>query len=41
MEAMSAIVAVVAAIVVLAGFDLAALGWGADSRPHMADDHRR
>lgn len=41
MEVISALVAAVVAIVALAGFDVAALGWGADSRPELADDHRR
>ncbi|HEV8546573.1 MAG TPA: hypothetical protein VGQ64_09785 [Candidatus Limnocylindrales bacterium] len=29
------------AIIVLLGLDLAAISWGADSRPGLADDHRR
>ena len=38
---MEAIVAIVVVVVALLGFDLAALRWGADSRPGMADDHAR
>ena len=41
MEAISALIVTVVAIVALAGFDLVALGWGADSRPELADDHQR
>jgi hypothetical protein len=37
------VVAIVAflAVLVLLGLDLAAISWGADSRPGLADDHRR
>jgi hypothetical protein len=38
---MEAFFFVVAAIVAFLGLDIAAIGWGADSRPGMADDHRR
>ena len=38
---MEAIVALVVAVVAFLAFDLAALRWGADSRPGMADDHAR
>jgi hypothetical protein len=38
---MDALVAIVAALVALVGLDLAAIQWGADSRPGMVDDHRR
>lgn len=41
MEAISALIVTIVAVVALAGFDLAALGWGADSRPELADDHQR
>ena len=41
MEAISALIAAIVAIVALAGFDAVAIGWGADSRPELADDHRR
>ena len=41
MEAISALFAAIVAIVALVGFDVVALGWGADSRPKLADDHRR
>lgn len=35
------IFAFVVALLALLGLDIAALSWGADSRPNMADDHRR
>ena len=38
---MEALFALVAALVALLGLDLAAIRWGADSRPGMVDDHRR
>lgn len=38
---MEAIFVLVAILVALVGFDLAALRWGADSRPGMTDDHAR
>ncbi len=38
---MEAIFALIVAIVAFIGLDVAAIGWGADSRPGMADDHRR
>ena len=38
---MEAIFALIVAIVAFIGLDAAAIGWGADSRPGMADDHRR
>jgi hypothetical protein len=38
---MEALVAILAAIVALLGLDLAANQSGADTRPGMADDHRR
>jgi hypothetical protein len=38
---MEAVVALFVVIVALIGIDLAAAGWGADSRPGMVDDHRR
>jgi hypothetical protein len=38
---MEAILALIVAIVAFIGLDIAALSWGADSRPGMADDHRR
>jgi len=38
MEALAALVAIVAAIV---GIDLMAVLWGTDSRPGMTDDHAR
>jgi hypothetical protein len=38
---MDAIAALFIAIGALAGLGIAALGWGADSRPGMADDHSR
>jgi hypothetical protein len=38
---MEAIFALIVAIVALVGFDAAAIGWGVDSRPGMADDHAR
>jgi hypothetical protein len=38
---MEAIFALIVAIVGLLAFDFAAAGWGADSRPQMADDHSR
>jgi hypothetical protein len=41
MEAMSALIAAIVAIAVLVGFDVAAIGWGTDSRPTLVDDHRR
>jgi hypothetical protein len=38
---MEAIFALIVAIVAILGLDAAAIGWGADSRPQMADDHSR
>jgi hypothetical protein len=38
---MEAIFALVVAVVAILGLDAAAIGWGSDSRPAMADDHRR
>lgn len=38
---MEAFFVLIAAVAVLAAFDLAALGWGVDSRPTIGDDHRR
>ena len=38
---MEAFLALVVAIIALIGLDLAAVRWGADSRPGMADDHQR
>ena len=38
---MEAIVMMTGMIIVLAVFAIAALGWGADSRDVMPDDHRR
>lgn len=38
---MEGILALIIALVALIGLDLAAIGWGADSRPGMADDHQR
>ena len=38
---MEAFLALVVAIVALIGLDLAAVRWGADSRPGMLDDHQR
>ena len=38
---MEAFAAIIVAIVALVGLDLAAVGWGADSRPGMVDDHQR
>lgn len=38
---MEAIFALIVALVALLGVAAAAMGWGADSRPTMADDHSR
>jgi hypothetical protein len=38
---MEAFTAIIVALVALIGLDLAATGWGADSRPGMVDDHQR
>ena len=38
---MEALFALIAIVVALIGFDVAAMTWGADSRPSMADDHTR
>ena len=38
---MEAIIAIVVALVALVGLDLAATGWGIDTRPGMVDDHQR
>jgi hypothetical protein len=38
---MDAIFAFVVAIVGFAALDVAAVRWGADSRPTIGDDHRR
>jgi hypothetical protein len=38
---MEAFFAIIAIVVALLGLDVAAMTWGADSRPGMADDHTR
>jgi hypothetical protein len=38
---MEALFALVIAVVAVVGVDLAAVVWGADSRPGMVDDHQR
>jgi hypothetical protein len=38
---MDGILVLIIVIVALVGLDLAAARWGTDSRPGMADDHRR
>ena len=38
---MEAIFAIAVLIIVIAGFDAAALSYGADSRDPIQDDHRR
>jgi hypothetical protein len=38
---MEALFALTVALVALIGLDMAAAIWGADSRPELADDHRR
>jgi hypothetical protein len=38
MDALAALVLIVTALLVL---DLGAVGWGADSRPSVGDDHTR
>ena len=38
---MEALFALVATLVSLLGLNLAATGWGVDSRPGMVDDHQR
>lgn len=38
---MEAFIALAAVVVAIVGFDALALRWGADSRPKLADDHRR
>ena len=38
---MEVIIALAVLIIVIAGFDAAALSYGADSRDPMPDDHRR
>jgi hypothetical protein len=38
---MEAFFALIIAVVAVIGFDLAAIRWGADSRPGMVDDHQR
>jgi hypothetical protein len=38
---MEAFLAIVAGVLVLVALDVASLRWGADSRPNLADDHRR
>ena len=38
---MEQIFALVVAVAALIGFDLVAIRWGVDSRPRLADDHRR
>jgi hypothetical protein len=38
---MDALAPFLAFVIVLAGFDLAALRWGVDSRTQIGDDHRR
>jgi hypothetical protein len=38
---MEALIAIFVALVALIGIDLAAVAWGADSRPGMLDDHTR
>jgi hypothetical protein len=41
MDVLVAALVAFVAIVTLLGLDLAATSWGADSRPRLADDHRR
>jgi hypothetical protein len=38
---MEAFIAIAVLAVAMLGFDALALRWGADSRPKLADDHRR
>ena len=38
---MEAFFALIAIVVALVGLDVAAMTWGVDSRPGMADDHTR
>lgn len=38
---MDALIALLVILVSFVGLDLAAVRWGADSRPPIADDHRR
>ena len=38
---MEAFIAIALAVLAFVGLDIAALAWGADSRPGFADDHRR
>ena len=38
---MEAVIALIAIIGALVGLGIAALGWGVDSRPSIADDHAR
>ncbi len=38
---MEAFLALIAALTALIGLNLAASGWGVDSRPGMVDDHQR
>ncbi len=38
---MEAILVVITIIAALIAFDVAALRWGADTRPSIGDDHRR
>jgi hypothetical protein len=38
---MEAFAVLIIAVVAFLGLDLAAAAWGVDSRPGMADDHRR
>jgi hypothetical protein len=38
---MELIVALAIALVAFLGLDIAAIAWGADSRPGMSDDHLR
>jgi hypothetical protein len=38
---MEAFLALVAVFTALIGLNLAATGWGVDSRPGMVDDHQR
>ena len=38
MDAIAAVIAIIASVL---AFDLAAVRWGADSRPDLGDDHHR
>jgi hypothetical protein len=41
MEAFATLLVLIVTILVLAGLDVSALRWGADSRMPLGDDHRR